>query len=550
MPLLKKSNHQTASQSHDVSDGDRNALELRHPKEMPEEDRLKAWSEELGIPFKKHILGDLDFRDNLDIPIHYYKRIGLVPLNAEGGVLTVALNDPLNFRMADDLALQVGCGSVRLVLSPLKEIQAAINLLFDQTSDDAEKMVQDLEDYQSENHVFTELEELEDLMDVTHDAPIIRLVNVVLTQALRKQASDIHIEPFEKDIKVRFRIDGILYEIFSLHKRFHAHIVSRLKVMANLDIAEKRVPQDGRMKIKSANKTVDIRVSIIPMAYGERIVMRLLDKAVSLLGLKDMGMTQEKLDAFKKMIQKNSGILLVTGPTGSGKSTTLYAALNRINSSEKNIITIEDPIEYELTGVGQIQVNPKTDLTFARGLRSVLRHDPDIIMVGEIRDLETVEIAVQASLTGHLVFSTLHTNDAAGALTRLVDMGVEPFLISSSLLAVLAQRLVRRICPDCKTTFMPEASTLEELGLSGEQTFWRGEGCPLCMKSGYRGRTGIFELLPIKNEIRALVNSGMDSVRIKQAAVQSGMKTLFEDGVLKVKSGVTTLDEVMRVTQQ
>ncbi len=550
MPLLKKSNHQTASQSHDVSDGDRNALELRHPKEMPEEDRLKAWSEELGIPFKKHILGDLDFRDNLDIPIHYYKRIGLVPLNAEGGVLTVALNDPLNFRMADDLALQVGCGSVRLVLSPLKEIQAAINLLFDQTSDDAEKMVQDLEDYQSENHVFTELEELEDLMDVTHDAPIIRLVNVVLTQALRKQASDIHIEPFEKDIKVRFRIDGILYEIFSLHKRFHAHIVSRLKVMANLDIAEKRIPQDGRMKIKAANKTVDIRVSIIPMAYGERIVMRLLDKAVSLLGLKDMGMTQEKLDAFKKMIQKNSGILLVTGPTGSGKSTTLYAALNRINSSEKNIITIEDPIEYELTGVGQIQVNPKTDLTFARGLRSVLRHDPDIIMVGEIRDLETVEIAVQASLTGHLVFSTLHTNDAAGALTRLVDMGVEPFLISSSLLAVLAQRLVRRICPDCKTTFMPEASTLEELGLSGEQTFWRGEGCPLCMKSGYRGRTGIFELLPIKNEIRALVNSGMDSVRIKQAAVQSGMKTLFEDGVLKVKSGVTTLDEVMRVTQQ
>jgi len=550
LPLPKKNNQQGTFPEPDVSGGDRGALESEDQQGAPEEDQLRAWSDELGIPFKKHILEDLNFRDNLDIPIHYYKRSGLVPLNGENDVLTVALNDPMNFQMADDLARQAGYETAKLVLSPLKEIQAAINLLFDQTSDDAEKMVQDLEDYQSENHVFTELDELEDLMDVTHEAPIIRLVNVVLTQALRKQASDIHIEPYEKNIKVRFRVDGILYEIFSLHKRFHAHIVSRLKVMANLDIAEKRIPQDGRMKIKAGNKTVDIRVSIIPMAYGERIVMRLLDKTVSLLGLEDMGLTKNNLDIFKRLIQKNSGILLVTGPTGSGKSTTLYAALNRINSSEKNIITIEDPIEYELTGVGQIQVNPKTDLTFARGLRSVLRHDPDIIMVGEIRDLETVEIAVQASLTGHLVFSTLHTNDAAGALTRLVDMGIEPFLISSSLLAVLAQRLVRRICPNCKVSFMPEASTLEELGLSGDQSFWKGEGCPLCLKSGYRGRSGIFELLPMENEIRGLVTSGADSVRIKEAAVRNGMSTLFEDGVLKVKSGATTLDEVMRVTQQ
>ncbi len=550
LPFQKKNNRQKTLTEPDVSGNEKDNLEKAEREDVPEVDRLRAWSEELGISFKKHILEDLNFRDNLDIPINYYKRSGLVPLEADNGVLTVALNDPMNFHMADDLARQAGCETARLVLSPLKEIQAAINLLFDQTSDDAEKMVQDLEDYQSENHVFTELDELEDLMDVTHEAPIIRLVNVVLTQALRKQASDIHIEPYEKNIKVRFRVDGILYEIFSLHKRFHAHIVSRLKVMANLDIAEKRVPQDGRMKIKAGNKTVDIRISIIPMAYGERIVMRLLDKTVSLLGLEDMGLTQNNLDVFKRLIQKNSGILLVTGPTGSGKSTTLYAVLNRINSTEKNIITIEDPIEYELTGVGQIQVNPKTDLTFARGLRSVLRHDPDIIMVGEIRDLETVEIAVQASLTGHLVFSTLHTNDASGALTRLVDMGVEPFLISSSLLAVVAQRLVRRICPNCKVPFVPEASTLEELGLSGHQSFWKGEGCPQCLQSGYRGRTGIFELLPMENDIRGLVNSGADSVRIKEAAVRNGMSTLFEDGVLKVKSGATTLDEVMRVTQQ
>jgi general secretion pathway protein E len=353
-----------------------------------------------------------------------------------------------------------------------------------------------------------------------------------------------------KEVKVRFRLDGILYEIFSLPKRFHGHIVSRVKVMANLDIAEKRIPQDGRMKIKVANKAVDIRVSIIPMAFGERIVLRLLDKTVSLMGLSDMGMGPDELKTFGKLINRSSGILLVTGPTGSGKSTTLYAALNQINSLEKNILTIEDPIEYELKGVGQIQVNPKTNLTFAKGLRSILRHDPDIIMVGEIRDLETVEIAIQASLTGHLVFSTLHTNDAAGSLTRLVDMGVEPFLTASSLLAVLAQRLVRTICPDCKESYQPERATLEGFGLPSDQLFFKGKGCGKCMDSGYMGRTGIFELLIMDNEIRHLLTSGADSVTIKEAAVKTGMTTLFEDGVKKVIAGVTTLSEVMRVTQE
>ena len=523
-----------------------------HPvsDEVTEEERLSAYSERLGIPLKRHILQDLEFRDTFGIPIHYFKRMGFIPLNTEDGVLTVAVNDPLNFQPADDMARQMGCKSSKLVLSPLKEILSAVNLLFDQSSDDAEKMVQDLETYQSDTHVFSELDELEDLMDVTHEAPIVRVVNVILTQALRREASDIHIEPYERNIKVRFRIDGVLYEVFSLPKRFQDHIVSRLKIMANLDIAEKRLPQDGRMKIKVANKVVDIRVSIIPMAFGERIVLRLLDKSVSLLGLGDMGLTEGKLETFKRLINKNSGILLVTGPTGSGKTTTLYAAINRINSVEKNIITIEDPIEYELKGVGQIQVNPKTELDFARGLRSVLRHDPDIIMVGEIRDLETVEIAIQASLTGHLVFSTLHTNDAAGALTRLVDMGVKPFLTASSLLAVVAQRLVRKICPDCRESVKPDDATLKDLVLPGDQIFWRGRGCPSCMQSGYRGRTGIFELLVMDNDVRHLVTSGADSVTIKEAAVRNGMSTLFKDGLMKAGKGITTLDEIMRVTQE
>jgi general secretion pathway protein E len=544
---LFKSNVQTSQPSPVDADSSVPGLLMQ---DMTEAERLSQYAEQLGIPVKKRLLDDIHFEGKLDIPIQYFKRMGLVPLFVEEGILTVAINDPANFQAADDLARRFGLKGTRMLLSPLGEIHSAINVLFDQTSDEAEKMVQDLESYQSEDQVFTELEELQDLMDVTNEAPIIRLVNVVLTQALRRQASDIHIEPYEREIKVRFRIDGILYEIFSIPKRFQAHIISRLKVMANLDIAEKRLPQDGRIKIKVANKTVDIRISVIPMAFGERIVLRLLDKSISILGLAEMGMAPKRLEMFEKLINKNTGILLVTGPTGSGKTTTLYAALNRINSMEKNIITIEDPVEYELKGVGQIQVNPKTELTFARGLRSVLRHDPDIIMVGEIRDLETVEIAIQASLTGHLVFSTLHTNDATGALTRLVDMGVEPFLIASSLLAVLAQRLVRRICSECKEPFHPEEATLEELGLPKDQVFYHGRGCEACMQSGYRGRTGIFELLLMDNDIRHLLTSGADSVKMKDMAVRNGMTTLFEDGLLKVKTGLTTLNEVLRVTQE
>jgi general secretion pathway protein E len=519
------------------------------PAEGDAADRLALYSRTMGLPVKHSLFAELTFQDTLGIPIQYYRRMELVPLFADDGVLTVALSDPSRFAAADDLAARAGCRAVRMVLSPPEEVQAAINLLFDRSGEDTDQMVEDLESA-GEAEGFSDLDELEDLMEATHEAPVIRVVNGILTQALRRGASDIHIEPYERDIAVRFRIDGILHEILTLPKRFHAHIVSRVKVMADLDIAEKRLPQDGRMKVRVASRTVDIRVSIIPMAHGERIVLRLLDKGVSLMGLGEMGMAADTLDAFSGFIQKNSGILLVTGPTGSGKSTTLYAALNRINSVEKNIVTIEDPVEYELSGVGQIQVNPKTSLTFARGLRSVLRHDPDIIMVGEIRDLETVEIAIQASLTGHLVFSTLHTNDAAGAVTRLVDMGVEPFLISSSLLGVLAQRLVRRICPDCREPFRPEGSRLEELGLRRDRSLWRGAGCEACMETGFQGRTGIFELLVVDEAVRGLIASGADSVRIREAGIRAGMRTLYTDGLEKVKNGVTTLDEVLRVTQE
>jgi general secretion pathway protein E len=517
--------------------------------EPNEPERLVQAAEVLGLEVKENLLSELAFEDTLGIPIQYYRRMGIVPLRSEDGVLIVALNDPMQFRAADDLGLRAGCDAVRLVLSPLEEVHEAINLLFDRSSGDAERMVEDLEASGAQEGI-GDFEELEDLMETTHEAPVIRVVNGILTQALRRGASDIHVEPYEREISVRFRVDGILHEIMTLPKRFHAHLVSRVKVMADLDIAEKRVPQDGRMKVRVANRTVDIRVSIIPMTFGERIVLRLLDKGVSLLGLREMGMSAETLERFEQFVRRSSGILLVTGPTGSGKTTTLYAALTKINSAEKNVITIEDPVEYELSGVGQIQVNPKTELSFARGLRSVLRHDPDIIMVGEIRDLETVEIAVQASLTGHLVFSTLHTNDAAGAVTRLVDMGVEPFLIASSLLGVLAQRLVRRICPACKEPYRLDGPRLERLGFREDQDLWRGAGCDACLGTGYRGRTGIFELLSVDEDVRRLVTSGADSVRIKEAAVRGGMRTLFSDGLDKVKQGLTTLDEVLRVTQE
>jgi len=429
----------------------------------------------------------------------------------------------------------------------------AINLFYERSGETPEEMVQSL-DAESSDRILHELEETEDLLEVSDEAPVIRLVNLILFQGVKERASDIHIEPFQKELKIRYRIDGILYNRLNPPKRYQAAIVSRLKVMAKLDIAEKRLPQDGRLPIKIADRDIDIRVSVIPTTFGERIVLRLLNKSSAHFGLQEIGLSPGHLKVLEELIQRPNGILLVTGPTGSGKTTTLYAALSRINSSDKNIVTIEDPVEYQLFGIAQIQVNPKIGLTFAHGLRSILRHDPDVVLVGEVRDPETAEIAIQAAMTGHLVFSTLHTNDAASAMTRLLDMGIEPFRIASVVRAIAAQRLVRVLCPDCKEAFSPPPEILRDTGILparlGGRVIYRAKGCPACAGTGYRGRTGIYEIMLVSEPIRHLIMRKADSATIARQALEEGMKTLREDGAEKVLAGITALEELVRVTQE
>ncbi|HKJ70686.1 MAG TPA: type II secretion system ATPase GspE, partial [Gammaproteobacteria bacterium] len=395
--------------------------------------------------------------------------------------------------------------------------------------------------------------DINDLLDASDDdeAPVIRFVNSLFVQAVRERASDIHIEPGEKELTVRFRIDGVLKEVTHPPRRFHSSIITRIKIMAGLDIAEKRVPQDGRIRIKMAGKDIDIRVATAPAVHGERITMRLLDKSAVLLNLRDIGLAGDYQKMLLKLIHRPHGIILVTGPTGSGKTTTLYSSLSEINSPDKNILTIEDPVEYQLEGISQMQVNSKINLNFATGLRSYLRHDPDVIMVGEIRDLETAEISVQASLTGHRVFSTLHTNDAVGSITRLVDMGVEPYLVSSSLLGAMAQRLVRKLCPHCREPREADEAEHELLGMPpGEPaTLYHPAGCDACGQTGYRGRTGIFELMTVTEEVRSLIHDGAGEQELRKTARRQGMRTLREDGIAKVLAGKTSLEEVLRVSQ-
>ncbi|NOY44838.1 MAG: type II secretion system ATPase GspE [Deltaproteobacteria bacterium] len=483
------------------------------------------------------------------VPISFARRHRCLPVEEDGERIVVAVADPTDTRVLHDLRVLFG-RPLRAVVAPSAALEQAVNRVYEEGSDRAEEIMEELAEGSLEG-LAQELEEPRDLLDAAEEAPVIRLVNGILFQAVKDRASDIHIEPFERELQIRYRIDGVLYPVLTPPKALQAPITSRVKVMAGLDIAEKRLPQDGRIRIKIAGKDIDIRVSVLPTAHGERVVLRLLDKSAVLLDLEQLGLEGERLEAFKNLIRKPHGILLVTGPTGSGKTTTLYAALSRINSRDVNIITVEDPIEYQLQGIGQIQVNPKIDLTFAAGLRSILRQDPDVIMVGEIRDAETAEIAIQASLTGHLVFSTLHTNDAAGAMTRLVEMGVEPFLVASSILAVLAQRLVRVLCPACREAYDPPAGALEELGLdpSFAGPLYRPVGCPECRHTGYRGRTGIYELLSVDDAVRELVMQRANSVSIKEAGRRSGMITLREDGARKVAAGITSAEEVLRVTQ-
>jgi general secretion pathway protein E len=444
--------------------------------------------------------------------------------------------------------------TVHASLAPAREILSAINRVYGQAEDDgASEIIQDLDQDEGED-LLTGLEEevSADLLDETSEAPIIKLVNHILAQAVKGRASDIHIEPYHHELNIRFRLDGVLYNKLSLSRKLHSAVVSRIKIMAKLNIAEKRLPQDGRIEIRIGDRQVDLRVSTIPTAFGERVVMRLLEKGLRLLTLEEIGLPDRLLQDMYRLVTLSHGIVLVTGPTGSGKTTTLYAALNHINSPDKNILTIEDPIEYQLDGIGQMQVSSKIDLTFARGLRAMVRQDPDVILVGEIRDLETAEIAIQAALTGHLVFSTLHTNDAASAVTRLIDMGIEPFLVSSSVQAIIAQRLVRKICPECRRSYEPTREQLDEWGLGSlpeKTTLYKAGGCPACLETGYKGRTGIYEFLHLDEALASLILQTSDANQIRTAAVARGMKTLRQCGMELVARGETTVSEILRVTQ-
>jgi general secretion pathway protein E len=493
-----------------------------------------------------------------NIPLSFVKNNQIFPIRREDSELIGAVADDRGLLALSEASKILGL-KPRALKATAGIILDAINRFYGQMGS-AEEVMDTItgEDLSS---VATEFEAPKDLLELTEEAPIIRLLNALLLQAVKERASDIHIEPYEKELDVRLRIDGVLHRVLSPPKIIQDALISRLKIMSNLDIAEKRLPQDGRIRLLLGGRDIDIRVSVVPTNHGERAVLRLLDRKQGLIGLWEVGFGEEDERKIEEHLKRPDGIILVTGPTGSGKTTTLYAALNRIHTEEKNIITVEDPIEYQLKGIGQIQVNPRIGLTFASGLRSILRQDPDVIMVGEIRDLETAEIAMQASLTGHLVLSTLHTSDAPSALVRLIDMGIEPFLVASSLTLVLAQRLVRTICPHCKRSYEPseiERSYFLAMrpspweGKAGVETFllYRGTGCEKCKGKGYLGRTGIFELLAIDNEIRPMITDRIDSQSIKQSAISRGMKTLRIDGLEKVVRGITTIEEVLRVTQK
>ena len=486
------------------------------------------------------------------LPVNYLRKYTMVPVKLLHDTMVVAVHDPSEQEAFFDISRILHLKDIKRVLAPKQEILGAINRLVEMKDENAKDIMGDIEE--EEDEFLKDLESIQDITAMETEAPIIRLVNRLMVQAFRERASDIHVEPYPNDVKVRFRVDGILHDVLSLPKRLHPAVVSRIKVMATLNIAEKRLPQDGRIGIKLGDHSVDLRISLVPTVNGERVVMRILDKSSVLLGLEELGYYADDLAIMEHFITQEHGIILVTGPTGSGKTTSLYSMLSKVNSPDKNILTIEDPIEYQLKGIGQIPVNAKVGLTFASGLRSIVRQDPDIILVGEIRDLETAEIAIQAALTGHLVFSTLHTNDASSAITRLIDMGIEPFLVTSSVNAIVAQRLARKICPVCKQQYFPESETLLEIGLSHEMLgkdgfLWRGAGCNECLNTGYKGRTGIYEILTVSDAIKTTILKTSDSNIIKKQAVSEGLHTLREDGARKVEDGITTIEEVLRVTQ-
>jgi general secretion pathway protein E len=522
---------------------------------VDEKEFLRALADELALPVRSTLEADAVDPTLVDrVPIGFAKAQALLPLvRTPDGAIHVAIADPFDTEPLDDLRLLFDGAEVVPELAPRHAILAAINQVYDRGPASAEAIALDAsEDLDALADEISH--EPEDLLDAADDAPIIRLVNSLLQHAVKERASDIHLEPFEREIRVRFRIDDILYEpVRPLPRSLMAPVVSRIKIMGGLNIAEKRLPQDGRIRLKIAGRDYDVRLSTLPVAHGERVVMRLLPRTTEMLNLENLGFDADHLATWQRLIARPNGIVLVTGPTGSGKTTTLYGALSRINTLDVNIITVEDPVEIQLPGIGQIEVNPKIGLTFASGLRSILRQDPDVVLVGEIRDLETAEIAIQASLTGHLVFSTLHTNDAPSAITRLVDMGVERFLVASSLVAVLAQRLVRVLCTACRERYEPTVEELAELGLRTPReglTVFRPGSCPACNHTGYHGRLGIFELMLVDDPIRELIAQNVDAKRIKRQAVVGGMRTLRVDGARKVLRGLTSIAEVLRATEE
>lgn len=495
------------------------------------------------------------------VPTTTVQTYTIMPVACKGNVLTIAMIDPFNIQTIDDLKFRLGY-DINGVRADEQDIKVAMQKYYGLAIESSPSNIR--EEFTSAAHEALQSKtaplkpvgkevDASSLKDLANQAPVIKLLNLILLQAVKDHASDIHLEPFEDDYKIRYRVDGILYEMSPPPKSLALALTSRIKVMANLDISERRLPQDGRIVIVIENTQIDLRVSTLPTAYGESVVIRVLDKSVVALSLEQVGMRPELLVEMRKLIQKPNGIILVTGPTGSGKTTTLYSALKEINTIDRKLITTEDPVEYDIDGIVQVPINAKINLTFACCLRSILRQDPDIIMVGEIRDEETAQIAVQSALTGHLVFSTLHTNDAPGAVTRLLDMGVEPFLVTSSLQAVLAQRLVRTICTDCKEPYAPSEYQLRELGLTqkdiGNKKFFKGRGCPTCNNTGYKGRTGIFELFSMNDMISALVLDHAPAVTIRQKAQEFGMKTLREYGLMKIFDGSTSPEEVIRETQ-
>jgi general secretion pathway protein E len=520
---------------------------------VSEEDMLKALAIQLDLPYYDRLpINDIDPMLVDNIPIQFCRDNKILPIARDDFNVTVVVADPLNIHPLDDLRLILST-NINMIVSPPSVIENSINRVFERANDASQKVLDELNvgDVGDEG----DLDETRDLLESSDDEkPIIRLVNSLLARAVKERASDIHIEPLENEVLVRFRIDGMLQDKTQIQKRHAGSLASRIKVIGKLDIAEKRVPQDGRISIKVAGKDIDVRLSVIPVAFGERIVMRLLDKSSGGKRLDQMGLEKRTYDALGNLIEQKHGIVLVTGPTGSGKSTLLYACLMHINTSDINILTIEDPVEYQVSGVGQIEVKDKIGMTFASGLRAILRQDPDVIMIGEIRDSETARIAVQASITGHLVLSTLHTNDTASTVTRFLDFGVQPFQLSSAVLGIVATRLLRRLCQNCREAYDPSDVELHQIGikredLKGRQIYRAGHGCDRCFGIGYHGRIGVYELMVFDEEMRTLIMQTQDAKTIKKRAVDKGMITLRDAALHKVVTGDTSLDEAVRKTQ-